>query len=136
MENMLRSTRLKRELKTIEAMVRIYCNAHHNPVLPDCLECTKLLDYARERLSRCPFQSKKPTCGNCLVHCYKRDMREVVRKIMRYSGPRMIYRHPILAVYHIFDGRRKPLSLHDLRSNKKNFTQEAANNNTQTGTKT
>ena len=29
---------------------------------------------------------------------------------MRYSGPRMLFRHPVLTIYHfIDDGRKEPL---------------------------
>jgi hypothetical protein len=34
-------------------------------------------------------------------------MREKIRMVMRYSGPRMIYKHPIAAVWHLIDTRRK-----------------------------
>jgi hypothetical protein len=38
-------------------------------------------------------------------------MREKIKGVMRYAGPRMMYRHPVLAVLHVFDGLRKdPLS--------------------------
>ena len=33
-------------------------------------------------------------------------MREEVREVMRHSGPRMLRRHPLLAVAHLLDGRR------------------------------
>ena len=58
-------------------------------------------------LSIGPFHEGKTTCANCPAHCYKPEMREKIRKVMRYAGPRMIYRHPILALLHIIDGRRK-----------------------------
>ena len=35
-------------------------------------------------------------------------MRERVRAVMRYSGPRMLTRHPVLAVAHLADGRKTP----------------------------
>jgi hypothetical protein len=34
-------------------------------------------------------------------------MKEKIRQIMRYSGPKMIYYHPVLALLHFFDGFRK-----------------------------
>jgi len=34
-------------------------------------------------------------------------MRERVRVVMRTAGPRMIWRHPILAIRHVIDGRQK-----------------------------
>jgi hypothetical protein len=67
------------------------------------------------RLDRCPFQENKSTCGKCLVHCYQPQMREKVKKVMKYSGPRMLLHHPVLALHHVFDGRKKPEKL-----NKKN----------------
>jgi hypothetical protein len=100
-----RFVRRRRELRTIEAMSRMYCRHHHGgPEL--CAECSELHDYARRRLERCVFGDAKPTCANCTVHCYKPDMRERVRVMMRWAGPRMLLRHPVIAVLHLIDGRR------------------------------
>ena len=85
----------------------MYCKAHHGTLKELCKDCQELKKYAYLRLDKCPFQENKPTCTKCSVHCYKPDMREKVRGIMRYAGPRMLLRHPILAVLHIKDGRRK-----------------------------
>lgn len=101
---------MARESRTIRAMIGIYCRAHHGRRGKEaglCGECRELLDYAEFRLDRCPFQEKKTTCGNCPVHCYKPSMREKTRTVMSYSGPRMTYRHPVLALFHLMDGRRK-----------------------------
>jgi 23S rRNA C2498 (ribose-2'-O)-methylase RlmM len=95
----------------MEAMVRIYCRNHHESKSELCPECAALLEYASMRLDKCPFQEKKSTCGKCLVHCYQPQMREKVKKVMRYSGPRMLWHHPILAVHHLIDGRKKPEKL-------------------------
>jgi hypothetical protein len=109
--------RMRRERKTIEAMFAIYCrdqhaaSPHHPSVLPGgqlCADCQEVQNYAVERLDRCPFQENKPTCANCAVHCYKPEMRQRVRQVMRYAGPRMLLRHPVLAVRHMLDGKRKP----------------------------
>jgi predicted amidophosphoribosyltransferase len=97
---------MERESRTIALMISFYCKKQHkNGSL--CTECQQLLDYAQERLRKCPFQNNKTTCAKCPVHCYKADMRAKVRAVMRYSGPRMIYRHPILAIEHLIDGLRK-----------------------------
>jgi hypothetical protein len=98
--------RISREEQTMAAMMRIYCEAHHDMQGEFCGECSELLQYAGGRLRRCPLAANKPTCAKCTIHCYKSDMREKVRAVMRYSGPRMILRHPILAVLHLFDGFR------------------------------
>jgi len=103
--------RMKREKKTIDYMVRIYCKGHHGTNSELCPECLQFRDYAFMRLGKCPFQEKKSTCGKCLIHCYKPDMKLNVKKIMRYSGPRLLLHHPILALNHAWDGRRKPPNL-------------------------
>ena len=99
--------RLDREWRTIVAMVDIYCRAHHAAGPGRCAECQGLLDYAGVRLERCRFGAEKPTCVKCPVHCYQQARREQVRAVMRYAGPRMVWRHPVLSVRHWVDGLRK-----------------------------
>jgi hypothetical protein len=108
---MAEGPRIRREKKTIDAMIRFYCRKKHGTRDTLCPECSELYEYAMLRLSKCPFQEEKSTCGKCLVHCYKPDMKEKVTKVMRYSGPRMLLYHPILALHHVFDGRKKPQPL-------------------------
>ena len=96
--------RLLRELATIEAMTQIYCANHHHSSKP-CGDCQALIDYAAKRLAVCPFSDEKPVCAKCQIHCYGKTMREKVRDVMRYAGPRMIWRHPWLALMHVVDKR-------------------------------
>lgn len=97
---------LERELLTIAKMVGIYCKDHHgNDEL--CEQCSIFMDYAEVRLDKCPFGHDKPTCSNCPVHCYKTDYRDQARAIMRYAGPRMLLRHPVLTIAHYIDGLRQ-----------------------------
>jgi superfamily II helicase len=97
--------RVNREKDTIQVMVRMYCRGQHGGARL-CADCQALEEYALMRLEKCPFQDGKTTCAKCPVHCYKPAMREKVRQMMRYSGPRMLLRHPLKAVLHILDGRR------------------------------
>ena len=101
--------RMKREKNTISAMVGIYCRNKHG-IAPGeiCHECAELLSYAHMRLDRCRYGHRKPTCGNCPIHCYKPSMKERVMEVMSYSGPRMALRHPCYALMHLIDGFRKP----------------------------
>ncbi len=102
------SGRLRREKKTVLVMIRRYCRDHHgSPPRAFCPECRALRDYAFCRLDRCPFGSEKPTCAKCPIHCYKPAMRERIRAVMRYAGPRMAVRHPLLALLHLLDDRRQ-----------------------------
>ena len=87
-------------------MIHMYCHDTHGSK-ELCPECSALLDYARTRLEKCPFGEGKTTCTICPVHCYKPDMRERIRTVMRYAGPHMIYRHPLMTLFHFIDGRRK-----------------------------
>ena len=104
----IRKDELAGEKETLLAMVRIYCSRHHKPGGKElCGDCRKLLDYAFERLDRCKFGSEKPVCSKCSVHCYKLEMREKIRIVMRYSGPRMALRHPIRVIGHLVRSLRK-----------------------------
>ncbi|HEU5122664.1 MAG TPA: nitrous oxide-stimulated promoter family protein [Verrucomicrobiae bacterium] len=100
------TSRLAREWKTMAAMITIYCRAQHGCKDTLCAECRHFTDYARTRLERCRFGEEKPTCANCPVHCYQRHHREMAKTIMRYSGPRMLWRHPVLSLIHWLDGFR------------------------------
>ncbi len=106
---LLSPKRLAFEYKTLTAMLHIYCQAHHPGYSTGglCPECENLLVYAAKRLAKCPFKQRKPTCGNCRIHCYKKDMRRQVQEVMRFSGPRMVYRHPVMALKHMIDSWRK-----------------------------
>lgn len=101
------SQRLAREWQTVAAMIHCYCRDHHAPASGLCAECQSLLDYATLRLDRCRFGAEKPTCANCPVHCYQRARREQMKTVMRYAGPRMLWQHPILSLWHWIDGFRK-----------------------------
>lgn len=98
--------RLARERRTIKAMIALYCRDHHHHERRLCDACAGLAAYADKRLDLCPYGPDKPTCFNCPVHCYQPRMRETVKDVMRYAGPRMMKRHPVLAVRHLLDGRR------------------------------
>jgi hypothetical protein len=96
-----------REKKTVSAMIKIYCGNKHHEDKRLCRGCQELLDYAITRLDKCPFQERKTTCAKCSIHCYREPMKSKIRSIMRFSGPRMLGRHPILAILHIKDRFRK-----------------------------
>ena len=98
-----RSDRLERERHTIQVMIGIYCRGHHRPAAALCPACQALLDYAMQRIEKCPLQADKPTCAQCPIHCYKPKLREQVRQVMRYAGPRMMLYHPFLALRHFVD---------------------------------
>ncbi len=98
--------RIVREQRTIRAMTRLYCRDHHRISDGLCEDCENLLGYALRRLGTCPFQEAKPVCNLCEVHCYSRSMRLRVQDVMRYSGPRMLLRHPLLSLWHMLDKLR------------------------------
>ena len=104
----LAERRLARERKTISIMIRLFCRAQHHPAGDLCAECMELEAYALQRIEKCPFGWRKPACAKCPIHCYKPQMRERVRRVMRYTGPRMLLRHPLLALQHLLDDWRSP----------------------------
>lgn len=95
------------EDKVCTLMIQVYCHGAHKTKRAMkseeelCLECRELANYVHERVARCPFMATKTFCSMCKVHCYKPEKREQIRKVMRYSGPRMLLYHPVLAVKHV-----------------------------------
>lgn len=107
---LLTTPRLRREQRTIEAMLHLWCAAHPSHVRARrgelCAACEGLFEYASYRLVKCPYGEEKPTCKECPIHCYTRDRREQMHEVMRFAGPRMLLRHPILAYHHLRDEKR------------------------------
>ena len=94
-------TKIEQEKRVVEQMIRLYCRKREgNPEL--CADCRELLDYARARLDRCKFGEEKSTCQRCPIHCYRPEMREKIRAVMRWSGPRVLLYHPLSAIRHLF----------------------------------
>ena len=93
---------IEKEKRTVAQMVRIYCFLKHKQSRGLCDECSSLLTYAHKRLDGCMFGDEKPACAKCKVHCYQSAMRERIRIVMRFSGPRMLFYHPIMAIRHLY----------------------------------
>ncbi len=100
----MRDIRKKREneKRMVSEMIMLYCRRNHGTESGHlCSECRQLTEYAKERSDKCPFMENKTFCSNCNVHCYRPDMREKIRAVMRFSGPRMIFHHPVATVRHL-----------------------------------
>ena len=112
------------EMEVMKTIIGIYCRGHHHanrcaasvgePSL--CPDCRRLLTYARSRIAACPRMDAKSFCSACPVHCYSHEMRENVRKVMRWSGPRMLLHHPLMTLHHMWidyrSRRREKKELH------------------------
>ena len=108
MSNILQGE-LATEFATMTAMAKLYCQRHHGNQSKTqglCDDCHALLSYAETRLDRCPYGASKPACRHCPIHCYKAAPKLAVQQMMRYSGPRMLLRHPLLALRHLLRERR------------------------------
>ena len=92
------------EKKTLKVMIELNCRKNHRS--PDrgnelCPDCSRLLSYAHSRLEKCPYGGKKPACSRCRIHCYREPERTEIKAAMRFAGPRMLFRHPLLALRHL-----------------------------------
>lgn len=97
----LRQKRADEKLLVSE-MIALYCRKQHKtPKGQLCPACQELQDYALARIDKCPFMETKTFCSACKVHCYKPAMREQIRAVMRWAGPRMLPVHPVLSVKHV-----------------------------------
>ena len=93
---------IENEKRVVQRMVELYCRHKlHCDYIPE--EYLALINYAHQRLDRCKFGDKKMTCKKCPIHCYKPEMRDKIREVMRWVGPRMIFYDPIVAIRHLFN---------------------------------
>lgn len=126
----------EREQEIVSQMIALYCKGNHSahcsaPLreqgdemrqVPEgaalwerdsgerrnlCPECAELEAYAHARSERCPFMEEKTFCSNCTVHCYRPEMRERIRTVMRYAGPRMLFHQPVMAIRHTIESQRE-----------------------------
>lgn len=100
-------TKREREKRTVALMIRIYCRKKHGTKKMLCPQCQALQDYAMGRSDKCPFMETKTFCSNCKVHCYKPEMRDKIRAVMRFSGPRMLLYHPVMALRHVIETKKE-----------------------------
>lgn len=99
-------TKRQREKETVSLMISQYCRKKHG-CRQLCPDCAALDAYAKSRSDHCPFMETKTFCSNCKVHCYKPEMRQRIQEVMRFSGPRMIFHHPIMAIRHVIESKRE-----------------------------
>ena len=102
------TTSFRLEVKTLQAMIGIYCRREHRPAGALCPDCAALEQYARQRLERCPLGAQKPVCADCAIHCYEPARRVLIQRVMRVAGPLMLPRRPLLALRHLARRLRRP----------------------------
>ena len=96
----------EREKVIVSRMIALYCRKNHGGKTL-CPDCAALDAYARQRSDKCPFMETKTFCSNCRVHCYQPEMREKIRAVMRFSGRRMLFHHPIPAMRHMIESHKE-----------------------------
>lgn len=111
----------QKEKQVVSLMIALYCKKNHHTGQGLCKECQELDQYARLRSDKCPFMETKTFCSNCKVHCYKPEMRARIKEVMRFSGPRMIFHHPVMAVSHVIESKKekKRLEKEEAKENRK-----------------
>ena len=96
----MQSKKITIEKATVKAMIEIYCTSNHKGK-SICDDCNQLIEYALLRTDKCKYKDEKPACKACKTHCYSPEKRNIIKEVMRFSGPRMIFRHPILSIRHL-----------------------------------
>ncbi len=92
-------SKIEKEKATVTFMIRYYCKHKHNTKAL-CDNCKELNLYAQQRLTKCRYGEQKKACRNCSTHCYNPNMRQQIKEVMRYVGPRMIFYAPFLSLKH------------------------------------
>lgn len=85
-----------KEKELLAIMIKIYEDGHH-------VDLTELKKYAFKRIDHCPRKEEKTFCSSCPIHCYQKIYRQQIREVMKYSGKRIIFKHPIIAIKHMLN---------------------------------
>ena len=96
----MKKSRIEQEKRIVSRMIELYCR-HRLGKHELTEELVELERYTHRRLDGCKFGEQKRACKRCPIHCYKPVMREKIREIMRWTGPRMIIYDPIAAIIHM-----------------------------------
>jgi hypothetical protein len=92
---------IKSDKATVEKMIRLYCRLKHKSA-DLCVDCFELKTYAHKKLDDCRYANQKPSCKKCTTHCYKKEQRDKIKKVMRFSGSRMLLYYPLDFFKHLF----------------------------------
>lgn len=101
--------RIQEEKDLIETMISIYCKGKGHKRKENqelCESCNELKIFAFLQINKCVKldTNQKAICGLCKYKCYSRnkEMELKMKEVMKYSGPRMIFKHPIKTIKHVF----------------------------------
>ena len=104
---MKKEKRIKKDSEVLQAFIKNYCRQKHlkKGAKPGasglCPACHDLLAYALKRTEKCGLDPK-PRCKKCPVHCYKPEMRERIKEVMKFSGIYYLKRGRLDWVYKYF----------------------------------
>lgn len=113
MQKQLNSQQIK-DIRIIGRFTEVWCHGHHHSDrhafklsgsrkdLQLCPDCIAFVEYAIQKRSNCPLEVDRPSCKHCRIHCYAPPQRELVKKIMAWSGRRMIMRGRLDYLWHYF----------------------------------
>ncbi|WP_311482159.1 nitrous oxide-stimulated promoter family protein [uncultured Anaerococcus sp.] len=87
----------------VDFMIDLYYDRHKS----EDIKKENLKAYVAKKLRACPHGDTKPFCSSCKIHCYDDDHRKMIKKVMRYSGPRMVFHAPIQALRHLLESKRR-----------------------------
>jgi predicted amidophosphoribosyltransferase len=94
-----KKSKIEKDKATVAFMIELYCR-HKEGNSTLCPRCKQIMEYAMDRLEHCRYGVNKVACKNCPTHCYRPEMRQAIREVMRYSGPRMMIYAPWIAIKH------------------------------------
>ncbi|MFQ8705305.1 MAG: nitrous oxide-stimulated promoter family protein [Thomasclavelia sp.] len=84
------------EKELISIMIKIYEDGNK-------VDLSELRNYAFKRIEYCPRKDEKTFCSSCPIHCYQKEYRQRIKKVMKYSGKRILFKYPIITIKHLIN---------------------------------
>lgn len=102
----------EKEIETVSLMIGLYCQKKHGTKKGElCPECRQLLDYVKFRRMKCRGVTKSPSARTAAFIVINRICSEKIARVMRFSGPKMVFYHPVIAFSHLAETKRQKRKL-------------------------
>lgn len=98
--------RREKERRLLSCMVAYYCRKNHGNRVRLCPECADVDRFIRQRC-HCPRQEATRLCRSCPAQCGRPELKEKLRRMVRYACPRMLFRHPVTVSRYVAAARRE-----------------------------
>ena len=97
----------EREKRTVALMIRLYCRKKHGTKKIFVPNAKHFRSMRCSAVINAPLWKPRPFALTAVCIVTSRKCVKKIREVMRFSGPRMILHHPVMAVRHVIESKKE-----------------------------